>query len=140
MPQRAMPARRAVVIWILLSLAFLLLAGLEPDLRWERFITAVRLLRLTVRVTPIGTVTANVNDNPVVRLEIVGLSTGPVTVTMGRDSIEPALLQNTVFGTTGAPHEIGHAAGQPTPPVAGGNPTVAVCTVESYMRGSVAQN
>src|SRR4029078_10511560 len=30
---------------------FLLLAGLEPDLRWERFITAVRLLaeRLDVR-------------------------------------------------------------------------------------------
>jgi hypothetical protein len=38
---------------------FLLLAGLEPDLRWERFITAVRLLaeRLDVRrVVGLGTI------------------------------------------------------------------------------------
>lgn len=38
---------------------FLLLAGLEPDLRWERFITAVRLLaeRLSVRrVIGLGTI------------------------------------------------------------------------------------
>ena len=38
---------------------FLLLAGLEPDLRWERFITAVRLLaeRLGVRqVIGLGTI------------------------------------------------------------------------------------
>lgn len=38
---------------------FLLLAGLEPDLRWERFITAVRLLaeRLSVRrVVGLGTI------------------------------------------------------------------------------------
>src|ERR671926_179175 len=38
---------------------FLLLAGMEPDLRWERFITAVRLLaeRLGVRrVIGLGTI------------------------------------------------------------------------------------
>jgi PAC2 family len=36
-----------------LGTPFLLLAGMEPDLRWERFITAVRLLaeRLGVRLT-----------------------------------------------------------------------------------------
>ena len=37
---------------------FLLLAGLEPDLQWERFITAVRLLaeRLGVRRYRSGTI------------------------------------------------------------------------------------
>ncbi len=46
---------------------FLLLAGLEPDLRWERFITAVRLLaeRLGVRqVIGLGTIPMAVPPHP----------------------------------------------------------------------------
>lgn len=62
---------------------FLLLAGLEPDLKWERFITAVRLLaeRLGVRQT-------------------IGLGTVPMAVphtrpiTMTAHSNNPELIKN----------------------------------------------
>lgn len=80
-----------------LGTPFLLLAGLEPDLRWERFVTAVRVLaeRLGVRQTiGLGTIPMAVPH------------TRPLGVTMHATRPELMSGQGSVFGRVQVPGSV----------------------------------